>query len=164
MHLLIMWASSLSSSGPSLYPSSTTSFRSSSDDVMASGSDHSFSVTSSSWIRWVHFLVGLVVALLRRYLLRVPAHLETPRSVPAGLATSGRPDRFWVEGMRLAATGAELGYSPYWSPVGYGWSRVWDGVGPSTIRTWHWFTWWFHGVLALGWVAALPLRPRSCTS
>ena len=67
---------------------------------------------------------------------------------------------FWVEGMRLAATTAELGYSPYWSPIGLIVSSIWRGVDPETIRVWHWYTWWFHGVVALGWVAALPYGPK----
>ena len=64
---------------------------------------------------------------------------------------------FVVEGMRLAATAAELGYAPYWSPV---FSGVWEGIDPHVIRSWHWYTWWFHGALALGWTAALPFTPK----
>jgi nitrate reductase gamma subunit len=107
------------------------------------------------------FLIGLVIALIRRYLLKRPQLTWKPLDLllPVWLLLIGLTG-FWVEGMRLAATRAELGYSPYWSPIGWMVSSIWSGVAPSTIRAWHWYTWWFHGVLALGWVAALPYGPK----
>ncbi len=65
------------------------------------------------------FLVGLLVALLRRYALKRPQLTWKPIDLllPVWLLLIGLTG-FVVEGMRLAATAAELGYSPYWSPVG----------------------------------------------
>jgi Fe-S oxidoreductase/nitrate reductase gamma subunit len=107
------------------------------------------------------FLVGLLLALLRRYALKRPQLTWKPVDLllPVWLLLIGLTG-FVVEGMRLAATAAELRYSPYWSPIGFFFSIGWEGVNPQTIRTWHWFTWWFHGALALGWVAALPFTPK----
>jgi Fe-S oxidoreductase len=103
------------------------------------------------------FLIGLLTALARRYVLRRPQLTWKPLDLllPVWLLLIGLTG-FWVEGMRLAATSAELGYSPYWSPIGLIFSNSWRDVDPETIRAWHWYAWWFHGVLALVWVAALP--------
>jgi Fe-S oxidoreductase len=67
---------------------------------------------------------------------------------------------FLVEGMRLAATEAALGYSPLWSPAGSFFAQLWKGADPATVRWWHAATWQFHAALSLGWVAALPYTPK----
>jgi Fe-S oxidoreductase len=107
------------------------------------------------------FLAGLIVALLRRYLLRLPqlTWKLLDLLLPAWLLLIGLTG-FWIEGMRLAATQSALAYSPYWSPVGLLFSISWQGMSPQEIRTWHGYAWWFHGVLALGWIAALPYAPK----
>ena len=73
------------------------------------------------------FLAGLAVALLRRYLLKLPQLTWKPIDLllPSWLLLIGLTG-FWIEGMRLAATTAELGYSPYWSPVGLFFSLSWQ--------------------------------------
>jgi hypothetical protein len=74
------------------------------------------------------FLVGLLVALLRRYALKRRQLTWKPIDLllPVWLLLIGLTG-FVVEGMRLAATTAELGYSPYWSPVGFFFSQGWEG-------------------------------------
>jgi ferredoxin len=109
----------------------------------------------------VLFLVGLLVALLRRYALGAP-HLTwkaVDLLLPAWLLLIGLTG-FVVEGMRLAATGPELGYSPSWSPVGHVFAQLWQGADPATVRSWHAATWLFHAALSLGWVAALPYSAK----
>jgi len=107
------------------------------------------------------FLVGLLVALLRRYALRRPqlTWKLLDLLLPCWLLLIGFTG-FVLEGMRLAATAAELAYSPYWSPVGFLFSKWWQAVNPATVRDCHRYTWWFHGALSLGWVATLPYAPK----
>ncbi len=104
-------------------------------------------------------VLGLVIALLRRYALKPPQLTWKPLDLllPTWLLLIGLTG-FAVEGMRLAST--ELGYSPYWSPVGLLFSRYWRGVDSTTVRAWHSYSWWFHGILSLGWVAVLPYAPK----
>jgi Fe-S oxidoreductase len=105
----------------------------------------------------VLFLAGLAAALARRYGLRTP-HLTRKRIdllLPVWLLAIGLTG-FVVEGLRLAATGADLGYSPKWSPVGLFFSQFWKGAGQAEIRWWHGKFWLFHAALSLGWIAALP--------
>lgn len=107
------------------------------------------------------FLVGLLLALLRRYALRLPQLSWKPIDLllPAWLfliAITG----FVVEGMRLASMGSDLGYSAAWSPGGVFFAQFWRGADASNIRWWHAVTWQFHAALSLGWVAALPYTPK----
>lgn len=107
------------------------------------------------------FIVGLLVALLRRYVLRRPQLDWKPLDLllPVWLlviAVTG----FLLEGARLAATSDELPYSPYWSPVGLLVSALWKNSGAETLRVWHWSIWWFHAFISLGWIAYLPYAPK----
>ncbi len=103
------------------------------------------------------FAAGLLLALIRRFGSK-PAHLDREPLdllLPAWLlmiAITG----FAAEGMRLAATDADLAYSPYWSPVGQVFAGPWRVAGVETVRWWHGGLWMFHAALSLGWVAALP--------
>ena len=68
----------------------------------------------------VLLIAGLVIALLRRYALNRPQlkRRRTDWILPVwllGIAGTG----FFVEGLRLAGTSAQLTYAPEWSPVGY---------------------------------------------
>jgi ferredoxin len=92
------------------------------------------------------FLAGLLFALARQSRLRF---------LSASLLAIGLTG-FIVEGMRLAATASQLGYSPGWSPIGYLFAQPWLGVSPDSIRPWHAGLWLFHAALSLGWVALLP--------
>ena len=107
------------------------------------------------------FILGLVWALLRRYLLKKP-QLRWQKAdliLPVWLLVLGVTG-FAVEGTRLAAMSSDLGYSPFWSPVGFGFSFLLTGSSQEIARVWHWGLWWFHCVLALSWVAYLPYAPK----
>jgi len=107
------------------------------------------------------FVLGLVVALMRRYALR-PPQLNWHASdllLPVWLiviAITG----FAIEAARLAATSATLSYNPLWSPVGFALSKVFRGMSLESVRDLHWGLWWFHAVLVLGWIAHLPYAPK----
>jgi Fe-S oxidoreductase len=112
-------------------------------------------------IMGVLFLAGLVVALVRRYGARLPHLTWKPVDLllPAWLLVIGLTG-FAVEGMRLAAAGPDLTYSPSWSPAGLFFAQLWRGVDPVTVRWWHAAAWQFHAALSLGWIAALPYTPK----
>ena len=105
--------------------------------------------------------IGLVLALLRRYVLRRPQLQRTGSEwiLPVwllALVVTG----FLVEGLRLAAFQGDPGYGPGWSPVGYALSALWTGAGADALRGWHAGLWWAHGLLALAGLAYLPFAPR----
>jgi Fe-S oxidoreductase/nitrate reductase gamma subunit len=101
----------------------------------------------------VAMLGGLLV---RRYLIR-----------PEGLVTKGDDalmhalllaillTGFCIEGARMAVT--EMG-TPLaaWSPVGLAIATLLGGMSEEGLRTLHAGLWWFHLVLALGFVAVIP--------
>jgi Fe-S oxidoreductase len=107
-------------------------------------------------------VVGLVIALVRRYLLR-PSHLKHELRdlvFPAWLlliALSG----FAVEGARIAAQSGNLGYDPAWSPVGLAFSALWPGPASESQTVCHAWLWWSHGLLALVGIAAIPFAPKT---
>jgi len=107
------------------------------------------------------FLVGLVMALWRRYGLKLSQLDWKPLdlALPVSLLVIGFTG-FIVEGLRLAATSESLPYNPSWSPVGYGFSALWASFEPEALQGWHRAIWWFHGVLAVSWVAAVPFAPK----
>lgn len=107
------------------------------------------------------FVIGLAWALWRRYgaKLRQLDWKPLDLALPVSLLVIGITG-FLVEGMRLAVTRDELPYNPAWSPVGYGLSALWDGVAPELLRALHRGIWWFHGALAVSWVAAVPFAPK----
>jgi len=107
-------------------------------------------------------LVGLVIAIIRRFILNRPQlkHQQVDLILPVLLliiVVTG----FAVEGLRLAAKGAELGYSPEWSPVGAFIAGMLHGVNPNSLLTLHALIWWFHVLLALGSIALLPFVPKA---
>ncbi len=107
------------------------------------------------------FVLGLIVALVRRY---GPGNPElrwkaSDLLLPLGLlliAATG----FGVEGLRLAATHAELGYDPRWSPVGFALSLLVSSTSNETVVAIHRTLWWTHAVMVLGFIAALPYSPK----
>ncbi len=107
------------------------------------------------------FVLGLIVALVRRY-GPVNPELHWKASdllLPLGLlliAATG----FGVEGLRLAATEAHLGYDPRWSPVGFVLSLLVSSTSSETVVTIHRTLWWAHAVMVLGFIAALPYSPK----
>ena len=107
------------------------------------------------------FVLGLLVALVRRYALHPPqlnwhaGDLLLPVWLVV-IALTG----FAVEAARLAATGATLAYDPLWSPVGFALSKAFRGMSVEGVRSLHWGLWWFHAALVLGWIAHLPYAPK----
>jgi len=107
-------------------------------------------------------VIGLVIALVRRYALR-PSHLKQEARdliFPAWLlliALSG----FAVEGARIAAQSGNLGYDPAWSPVGLAFSALWPGPASESQTICHAWLWWSHGLLALVGIAAIPFAPKT---
>jgi Fe-S oxidoreductase len=67
---------------------------------------------------------------------------------------------FVVEGLRLAADAAALGYPPAWSPVG-AWVAGWfGGSDAAALRSVHALMWHSHALLALAGIALLPFLPK----
>ena len=101
-------------------------------------------------------IVMLAGLLVRRYLVR-----------PEGLVTKGEDalmhgllfailiTGFLIEGARMAVTEMDTPLAG-WSPVGLVVAKLLTGVGEPGLRTLHIGLWWFHLLLALGFVAVIP--------
>ncbi len=101
-------------------------------------------------------IVMLAGLFVRRYFLK-PEGLETRRedAVIHLLLMVILLTGFVIEGARMAVT--ELGTDlALWSPVGLLFAKVMAGLGESSQRALHAGLWWFHLLLALGFVAMLP--------
>ena len=110
----------------------------------------------------VLLVVGLVIALVRRYVLQRPQLKRQPVDwlLPVLLLAIGLTG-FVVEGLRLAANAADLGYAPIWSPAGALFAGMVDGAGQDSIKGAHVLFWWLHVLLALGAIAVLPFVPKA---
>ena len=101
-------------------------------------------------------IVMLAGLLVRRYLVR-PEGLVTKGddALMHGLLFAILITGFLIEGARMAVT--EMG-TPLagWSPVGLVVAKLLTGVGEPGLRTLHIGLWWFHLLLALGFVAVIP--------
>jgi len=101
----------------------------------------------------IFMLAGLFV---RRYVIR-PKGLETKRddAIMHALLFAILVTGFLVEGARMAAT--EMG-TPLvaWSPVGLLFAKGMAGIGRQGLSALHAGLWWFHLLLALGFIALLP--------
>lgn len=106
-------------------------------------------------------VVGLILALLRRYGLNRPQlrRRRVDLAVPVWLLAIALTG-FVVEGLRLAAAGEELGYGAGWSPVGMAVAALVNQADPATLAAWHRFFWWLHGILALAGIALIPFVPK----
>ena len=107
----------------------------------------------------IFFLVGLVLALLRR---KADGHFR-PLSRRIDLAVlwlflviglSG----FATEGLRIAAAGGGMENHPFerWSFVGWGLALCLQGLGPAALEFWHLACWLFHMVLSMAFIALVP--------
>ena len=117
----------------------------------------------------VLFIIGLVAMMVRRRILK-PAALDYKRADDHGgnynrsgfvtddmifvwllmvIAVTG----FFIEGFRIAKTTPDF---ERWSPVGYALASGFSGMGSDTLRGWHVWTWWVHGIAALAFVAYTP--------
>ncbi|UCD84368.1 MAG: 4Fe-4S dicluster domain-containing protein [Deltaproteobacteria bacterium] len=109
----------------------------------------------------VLFVVGLIMLLVRRYVLR-PDRLDNqwddayvPLMLLAVLVTG-----FLVEGLRLSVELQEVDLS-YWysfSTIGYILAIPFEAVGLSAEagKAWHFGLWMIHTILALAFVASIP--------
>jgi Fe-S oxidoreductase/nitrate reductase gamma subunit len=101
-------------------------------------------------------IVMLAGLLVRRYLVR-PEGLVTKGddALMHGLLFAILITGFLIEGARMAVT--EMG-TPLagWSPVGLVVAKLLTGVGEPGLRTLHIGLWWFHLLLALGFIAIIP--------
>ena len=97
-------------------------------------------------------LVGVILAIIRRYILK-PDRLDNITddlvavSLVAGVVITG----FLVEGFRIAAT--VLVPHPdwaIWSIGGFVTGKMFAGASPATLLAWHQVMWWFHSLLAIG--------------
>lgn len=104
-------------------------------------------------------VAGLIIALVRRYLLRRPQLKQQPLDwiLPVWLLAIALTG-FAVEGLRLAA--ADLAYPPSWSPVGAFFAGWMAGAGVDALNSGHVLLWWLHGILALAGIALFPLVPK----
>ena len=107
-------------------------------------------------------VVGLVIATVRRYVLDRPQlkRQAVDWILPVLLLAIGVTG-FVVEGFRLAANSADLGYAPGWSPVGAIFAGIVSGAGPDSLKVAHVVFWWVHVLLALGAIAVLPFVPKA---
>jgi len=107
-------------------------------------------------------LAGLVAILMlggllvRRYLVR-PQGLVTKGddALMHGLLFTILITGFLIEGARMAVTEMDTPLAA-WSPVGWGIASLLAGVGEAELRILHTGLWWFHLVLALGFIALIP--------
>ncbi|MHB0867956.1 MAG: heterodisulfide reductase-related iron-sulfur binding cluster [Chloroflexota bacterium] len=105
---------------------------------------------------------GLLMAILKRYLLRPDRLLNPPRhrtllddGVVVGLTLAILITGFLVEGIRIVSTS-----DPWaaWSPVGQavGLGLVKLGFDARSLQEGHRFLWWFHLLLAFAFIALIP--------
>jgi Fe-S oxidoreductase/nitrate reductase gamma subunit len=101
-------------------------------------------------------ILMLGALFVRRYIFR-PKGLETTRddAIMHGLLFVILVTGFVIEGARMAVT--ELGTPlSYWSPVGLVFAHALAPLGEQTLRNLHRATWWFHLLLAIGFISSIP--------
>jgi Fe-S oxidoreductase/nitrate reductase gamma subunit len=103
--------------------------------------------------------IGLIMALVRRYVMR-PSKLRLASlwddEILLWLMLAIVLTGFLVEGLRIGVT--ELEENPDWagwSPVGWVIAKMFTGAGAGTglLQDIHQAFWWFHIPLAFGWIA-----------
>jgi Fe-S oxidoreductase/nitrate reductase gamma subunit len=101
-------------------------------------------------------IVCLLGLLVRRYIVRPPG-LESKKDdlIMHGLLLVILITGFVIEGARMAVT--ELGTPlALWSPVGLLVAKSLAGMSEPALRTLHLGLWWFHLLLAVGFIAIIP--------
>ncbi len=101
-------------------------------------------------------IVGIILAAYRRIFIK-PVNLKQRRDDVIILTSfliiliTG----FIIEGLRIGVLKPEWGL---WSPAGYGLAKVFSGLGFTQLgmKTAHAWTWWFHLVISLAFVAYIP--------
>ncbi|HWJ04098.1 MAG TPA: heterodisulfide reductase-related iron-sulfur binding cluster [Verrucomicrobiae bacterium] len=100
------------------------------------------------------FLIGLVIAILRRYGQKAEGLDNKPEDgVVLVLLSAIILTGFLTEGLRIAATNDPWAH---WSPVGNAFSALFSGLGPEGQSLTHQFLWWVHLFLAFGFIAYIP--------
>ncbi len=115
--------------------------------------------------------LGLLALLFRRLVLR-PARLEYRRRYRGEDALRPPARRWWLEdwtfllflllveisGFLLEAARLAMDRPAWaaWSPIGSAVAWLLSGLGDQAIRGLRAFVWWLHGLLALGFTAAIP--------
>lgn len=107
-------------------------------------------------------IAGIIIALVRRYIIKRPQLKKQPVDwiLPVlilAIAITG----FLVEGFRLGADAANLGYAPAWSPGGLLFASFFGSAGPAALKTAHVVFWWLHVLLALAAIALLPFVSKA---
>jgi Fe-S oxidoreductase len=99
-------------------------------------------------------LAGLMV---RRYLIR-PQGLVTKSddALMHGLLFAILVTGFLIEGARMAVTEIHTPQLAAWSPVGWAVAILFSGMDEAGLRNLHTYLWWFHLLLALGFIALIP--------
>jgi len=107
-------------------------------------------------------VVGLSIALIRRYLLNRPQlkRQTVDWVLPLLLLVIG-VSGFVVEGLRLAAHGGNLGYAPAWSPGGALFAGLVGSASQQALEITHQIFWWFHVLLAFAAIGLLPFIPKA---
>jgi len=111
-----------------------------------------FSVASE--FAGIFVLIGVCMAAWRRYKAK-PVTL--PNGVEDGivllLIAAIVITGYLIEGLRIAVIGDKW---PLLSFAGYAISPLFSGLSADSARVTHAFFWWFHTVLAMGWIALIP--------
>nr|PZN38714.1 MAG: (Fe-S)-binding protein [Bacillota bacterium] len=106
-------------------------------------------------------MVGLGIALVRRYVLRVPRlqhNREGKAPDPSDWVTLLSLFLLFVQGFALEAIRIAANPQPWdaWSVVGYALSVPLRGLNTEGLIAAYQFFWWFHTVTVFGWIAYLP--------
>jgi Fe-S oxidoreductase/nitrate reductase gamma subunit len=111
-----------------------------------------FSVASE--LAGILVLVGIAMAAYRRYVVKPETLPNTKEDglvllLIAGMVVTG----YLVEGLRIAVNG-----DPWKtiSPIGWGISGLFSGIGRSAGTGLHASLWWVHTVFAMSWIALIP--------
>jgi len=104
-------------------------------------------------------IIALVGLLVRRFVVR-PDGLDTTKDdyIMHGFLLTILITGFVIEGARMAVT--ELDAAPElarYSPVGLVFAHALYGLGKSSLQSLHKVLWWVHLVLAVGFIASIPL-------
>jgi len=114
------------------------------------------------WFSLVLDLAGFVAIvmlgglLVRRYIVR-PEGLETKKddALMHGLLFAILVSGFVIEGARMAVT--EMGTpQALWSPLGLLFAKGLASFGEESLRSIHRLTWWFHLLLVMAFIVAIP--------
>ena len=107
-------------------------------------------------------VVGCGMAFWRRYVVRRPARITWDKRFQDDLILLGLAlillTGFILEGARIGVT--ELSEHPEWAPWsfgGYALAKAFTaaGLGGAQLLAVHTVTWWFHLILAIGWLALI---------